>query len=419
MRKKVKKRSAVLLMALAVGLCIGSACKKESGEEMPGTVTPVPGVNDDSGSQSGTEQTPGTSVIYKEAPSLQGLVEARKLPEVGKRMPVRTDVYTISGKEIGTYGEEVQFAAETAEEMTGQLVSEGLFCYATDGTIAPNIAKSYTVNSDFTKYTIYLREGMRWSDGVLFTADDCIFFYEEMCIPETFGEPLWPCFTVKNASGKQECAVFRKLDDYSFEIVFSNSKPEFLSELLAQGGICFAPEHYHVNLMPEYMGSDAAKAKATDMGYGSTAEMLRAAVRNAWNTPGVPTLNPYCLSAEEGANDVKGNYYEFVRNPYYWKVDAEGKQLPYLERLGFTRISGESQKMLLTTEGFLSVSPLSGEQVAEAQESAERGSYHIVTWTEERSYAVKDSVKNFPTECPYEEKVRGLGAAHAECWFVE
>ena len=69
MRKKVKKRSAVLLMALAVGLCIGSACKKESVEETPGTVTPVPGVNDDSGSQSGTEQTPGASVIYKEKKS--------------------------------------------------------------------------------------------------------------------------------------------------------------------------------------------------------------------------------------------------------------------------------------------------------------------------------------------------------------
>ena len=75
--------------------------------------------------------------------------------------------------------------------------------------------------------------------------------------------------------------------------------------------------------------------------------------------------------------------------------------------------------MLLTTEGFLSVSPLSAEQVPEAQAFAERGGYHVVSWTEDSSYAVKNSVKNFPKECPYEEAVRGLGAAHAECWYVE
>jgi len=108
-----------------------------------------------------------------------------------------------------------------------------------------------------------------------------------------------------------------------------------------------------------------------------------------------------------------------VRNPYYWKVDEEGKQLPYMERLGFTRISDESQKMLLTTEGFLTVSELTKEQVAEAKTGAERGKYRVLTWTEETSYAVKDELKNFPETCPYEERVRGLGAAHAETWYIE
>lgn len=408
-----------ILVLTLLAFCVCSGCKE--GGEVPEGGTPTAGANDVQGNENdpeGTKAPVSGFTAFSEAEMLQRAVETRTLPAVEQRLPKKEDVVIVENRVVGGYGADVQFATENADTLTGALVSEGLFCYADNGTIAPNIAKAYTVNSDFTKYTIYLREGLRWSDGVLFTADDCIFFYEEMCLPETFGEPLWQCFTVQNGS-KTERAVMKKLDAYSFEVLFPASKPEFLNELLAQGGICFAPEHYHVNLLPEYMGEDAAKAKAADMGYASTAEMLRETVVNAWNTPGVPTLNPYVLSTEEGTCDVKGNYYEFVRNPYYWKVDVTGKQLPYMDRLGFTRISDESQKMLLTTEGFLSVSLLSGDQVAEAQAGAGRGEYRVITWTENASFAVKNALKNFPESCPFEETVRGVGAAHAEYWYME
>ncbi|MBR6537025.1 MAG: hypothetical protein IKT67_07465 [Lachnospiraceae bacterium] len=408
-----------MLMLTLFALCVCSGCKE--GGEVPEGTTPTSGASQVQGGANtpeGTKAPVNGFDTYSEAVMLQQAVEARILPAVERRLPKAEDVVIVENGTLGVYGAEVQFATVNADTLTGALVSEGLFYYAEDGTIAPNIAKSYTVNSDFTNYTIYLREGLRWSDGVLFTADDCVFFYEEMCLPETFGEDLWQCFTVTNGS-KKERAVMKKLDAYSFEVTFPVSKPEFLNELLVQGGICFAPEHYHVNLLPEYMGEDAAKAKAKDMGYADTAEMLRETVVSAWNTPGVPTLNSYVLSTEEGMSDVKGNYYEFVRNPYYWKIDAAGKQLPYMDRLGFTRISDESQKMLLTTEGFLSVSLLTAEQVPEAQSGAERGEYRVITWTDSSAYAVKNTLKNFPERCPYEEKIRGIGAAHPECWYIE
>lgn len=418
MRRKSRTSAVILVTVAALGLCFCSGCKKEEGNVSPGEITVTPDAETTGGMQA-PEQNSGDYEAYSEAPSLQTMVAARKLPAAEKRLPLRKDVYTVTEFAVGAYGDDVQFAAETAEPMAGELLTEGLFRYGENGTVAPNVAKGYTVNSDFTKYTISLREGLRWSDGALFTSDDCIFFYEKLCLPEAFGEALWECFTTVSASGKKENAVFKKLDAYSFEVIFSNSKPEFLAQLLEQGGICFAPEHCFVNLMPESMGTDAAKAKATDMGYSDIAAMLRETVKNAWNIPGVPTVNAFCISGEEGTNDVNGNYYEYVRNPYYWKVDEEGKQLPYMDRLGVTRISGESQKMLLTTEGFLTVSELTKEQVAEAKAGAERGDYQVVTWTDETSYAVKNLLKNFPENCPYEEGVRGLGAAHAETWYVK
>lgn len=417
MRKSFGPYRAVFGLTLLCLLLTG--CKKTDGTDTPenATLTPDAVITGEGPEPSGTVS--GVYDSFSEAPMLQTLVQAGKLPAAEKRLPKRADVITVEQMEAGTYGDDIQFAAISADDMTGELLCEGLFCYAEDGTIAPNVAKAYTVNSDATKYTIYLREGMRWSDGVLFTADDCIFFYEKLCLPEVFGESLWKCFTVKDASGKQGKAVFQKLDTYSFEVVFPSAKPDFLAQLLEQGGICFAPEHYYVNLLPEYMGEDAAKEKATDMGYASVAEMLRETIISAWNVPGVPTLYPYIISSEEGKCDVKGNYYEFVRNPYYWKVDVSGKQLPYMDRLVFTRISDESQKMLLTTEGFLSVSPLTAAQVTEAKTGAERGAYRVIAWTGTSSYAVKNNLKNFPNSCPFEEKVRGIGAAHVENWYIE
>lgn len=417
--RRNKKHIRFFIGLLTILLLVCSACKKEEGPDTPENITMTPGIGGEQGEQEGTEQGEDIREGYREAPELQALTEVGKLPKVQKRLPVKEDIYMLGGIPTGEYGDDVQFALESADEMTGELVSEGLFAYSDTGTIAPNIAKHYVVNYDFTKYTIELRKGMLWSDGVPFTADDCVFFYEKMCLPEVFGEPLEECFKTYDEKGNPQNATFRKIDTYSFEVSFPQSKPEFLTQLIQAGGICFAPEHYYVNLLPEYMGEDAAKAKASDMGFASTEEMLHETVTKAWNMPGVPTLNPYIISTEEGKNDVTGDYYEFVRNPYYWKVDTLGQQLPYMDRLGFTRISGESQKMLLTTEGFLSVSELVGAQAAEAEAGAERGEYRVIPWTSTLAYAVKNSLKNFPEQCPYENAVRGIGAAHPEYWYIE
>lgn len=411
----MKKRWLLcVMMVMVFGLCAGCGSEKKTPQEENGL---TPGVEEIT--QGGVEQTPEQKAGYSEAPLLQAMVNSNLIPVLERRLPKEGNIAVAELGSVGNYGEDLQFAAENADTMTGELISEGLFCYDGAGNVVPNVAKGYTVNVDYTQYTIQLREGMRWSDGVPFTADDCVFFYEKMCVPEVFGEFLWQCFLVYDEKGMPQNATFQKIDDYHFMIIFPQSKPEFMTQLLAEGGICFAPEHYYVNLLPEYMGEDAAAAKAKAMGYSDVKSMLNGTVMKAWNIPGLPTLNPYCISEEEGKKDVKGDYYEFVRNPYYWKVDGNGQQLPYIDRLGFTRISGESQKMMLTTEGFLSVSMLNPEQVAEAESGKTRGGYRIVRWSNFSSFAVKNNLQNFPETAPYEEKVRGIGAAHVEGWYMQ
>ena len=59
------------------------------------------------------------------------------------------------------------------------------------------------------------------------------------------------------------------------------------------------------------------------------------------------------------------------------------------------------------------------EELSEAQASAERGGYHIVTWSEGSRFAVCNRLMNFPEGAPAEEKSRGIGAAHAEYWYMK
>lgn len=391
----------------------------EANTDMTGTVTPTAVLEEDINEG-------------LQAPMLTELVKRRQLPTLEKRLPVSEDIMVEAAESIGTYGSAVQFALMQAGEETGQLIEEGLFRFAADGTIEPNVAKGYTVNDDFTEYTIYLRKGMRWSDGVLFQAEDCVFFYESMCLKKTFGEELWSCFVATNPqNGKTSRAVFKEIDKYTFQVTFDYPKPDFLEDLTKEGAWCFAPKHYHVNVLPEFMGEKAALAKAKAMGYNDIAKMCRQTGRYFWNIPSVPTLNAYVLSNEEGKNDVTGNYYEFVRNPYYWKTDAEGKQLPYMDTLAYTRISDLSQRLLLTINGSLSISEADVAERQTIEENATIAGYQVFEWPvvnltehgvektdEKKLYAVDINLKNFPANAVFCTDFNGLNMARCQLWYI-
>ena len=134
---------------------------------------------------------------------------------------------------------------------------------------------------------------------------------------------------------------------------------------------------------------------------------------------------------EEGKNDVTGNYYEFVRNPYYWKTDAEGKQLPYMDTLAYTRISDLSQRLLLTINGSLSISEADVTERQTVEESAKTAGYTVVEWPvvkltehgvektdEVKLYAVDVNLRNFPTNAVYCTDFNGWNMARCHLWYL-
>lgn len=388
MRKKASKKFAAVLLTAAMCVSTLAGCGNDSQGSTPagGSATggstqqseqPSTGQNDTSGGASAS--------AFSEAPMLAAMVSAGTLPAVEDRIPTAADVMVENVASVGNYGDKnIQMAMTSAGWGTGKPIEQGLFRFNSNGEVEPNVAKGYDVNADATVYTIYLREGMKWSDGVDFTSEDCIFFYDHMCVgPDgkgTFGKSLFDCFKATDANGNTSTATFAKVDDYTFTVSFEASKPNFINELCINAKWCFAPKHYHETILPEFIGEEAAQKKAEEMGFSDVAAMGKETGYYYWNVSGIPTLNPWVLSTEAGRNDVNGDYYEFVRNPYYWKVDQNGQQLPYVDKIEYTKISDGSQILTMTLAGNVTIADAGWNDITTLTDNADSVGFHIVQW---------------------------------------
>ena len=363
-RKNMKNMKQWIALVLALVLCLGTmaACAAAPAPTTP-TETEAPV---ETTAPAETTAPVEEEMVFTEAPFLTA---AGTYGKVEDRLPVADDVMIESvdaagnALEIGVYGGELKRSAGGGNWDAGKPIEEGLFRFNTSGAVEPNVAKGYDVSDDYTVYTIYLREGMKWSDGEPFTAEDCVWFYNAVCLNKVDGKGVRSCH--KDANG--DPAVVEKVDDTTFTVTFGTPKYDFVEALTVDLKWHYAPKHVFekmVDLVIESKGMEDGDAKTA-----KEAEALAAAQEICgvefsdigkagkemlyyfWNYPGIPTLNPFVLSTEEGKNSIKGEYYEFVRNPYYWKVDAKGQQLPYMDKIVYTTVQNETQTLMLLLDG--------------------------------------------------------------------
>ncbi len=117
---------------------------------------------------------PAAAQSYNEAPSLAALVAAGDLPAVEERLPAEPLVQDVADK-IGTYGGTLRrgFLGPSDHNNYTRVVYDALVRHAPDGgKVIPHVAKGWESNDDFTQWKVFLREGMKWSDGEPFTIDD-------------------------------------------------------------------------------------------------------------------------------------------------------------------------------------------------------------------------------------------------------
>ena len=275
------------------------------------------------------EASTGNSIaMFNEAPMLADMVAAGDLPPVEDRLPDRSDIMVVQPREsIGSYGGELTFNATnpTSFGNTGFTAwDQHLTGFSTNWeTIFPEIAKSVELSDDLTVATVSLRRGMNWSDGIPVTADDVMFWYEDIML-----HPDLPNMPNALSPGGTPI-VIAKVDDFTVTFTAAQANPAFpIVVARSSQGFPLAPRHYLKQWHADY--NDTAQALADSEGFDTWAGAFQFHMNGQTGQndfdPNLPVIKPWKLDL---VDDFGNKFY--VRNPYYWKVDTDGNQLPYVD----------------------------------------------------------------------------------------
>lgn len=272
---------------------------------------------------------------YNESPTLAAQVAAGELPPIEERLPLEPVVIEPTD-EIGIYGGTIISGHAPNDEYLLMLDRAAV-------ETIPNLAKGWEFNEDGTSMTLYLREGLKWSDGVPFTVDDMIFWYEDVALNQEI-TPNVP----QHLQVGGELIEMVKVDDYTVRFNFARPFYAFIHRLdssgfegrLAHGWA--RPAHwfkqFHIDYNPE------ANELAQERGYDYWYQLF--GLYNDYTDItgeefGRPSFKAWILQDRT----PNGNVY--VRNPYYFKVDTEGNQLPYIDRLLVTLVESDAETRLI------------------------------------------------------------------------
>jgi peptide/nickel transport system substrate-binding protein len=325
-------------LRLAIGCCLVSTlltgCLKNDSKDSAGVTssegnkgTTVDGRAKAVPSDSGVEHE--IPVQFGEAPALAELVRAGELPPVKSRLPANPLVITPIG-EIGHYGGTLRrVLTDDTIQATGiaKTLTENLMGYQrpiADG-IECNLAESFEFSADGKTAVFRLREGLRWSDGKLLTVDDFIFGYHDVLFnDEARRDPLPPSVWISR--GKP--IILEKVDERTLR--FSSELPMGRIFQALSGMEFVYPKHAYAPFHPKYN---------PDANYEDFRIHMTEA--NRMMEPGIPRL-----SAWVPVERIRGQRLVYERNPYYWKIDPAGNQLPYADRMVF-EIVQDPQLILL------------------------------------------------------------------------
>ncbi len=264
---------------------------------------------------------------FVEPDSLKQQVEAGELAPVAERLPAAPLVVTPGGeRKLGRYGGDLRMLVGRPKD--SRLLSvygyARLVGFDRDFELVPDILRKVEVE-DGRSFTLYLRPGMRWSDGEPFTAEDFRYWWEDVAN----NDDLSPTGVPRDMMVDGQPADFEVLDEYSVRFSWPAPNPFFLPALAQAAPLfIFRPAHYLKQFHEAYGDPEFIARKAEEYavrGWAPLHNRLDDLYR--FNNPDLPVLQPWRLVKEEtGQERVVAR-----RNPYFHRVDAEGRQLPYID----------------------------------------------------------------------------------------
>jgi len=374
-RRDFLRMTTFTIASMAVSSCGTQEKATEPVEEAPVEEAPVEEAT--TAVEATTAPAPETSTVSPhQAPALQEKVEAGELPSLAERLPEEPLVIEPL-EEIGVYGGDyVQGCLNPQDYVIARAVFyEPLVRWDPDWTkIIPGLATEWETPDDGMTWIFHLREGVKWSDGQPFTADDILFWYEEIT-----NEDLYPSFPSKYSTKNGPLTV-EKIDDYTVQFNFLDPNGLFPA-LLAQkfDGMVYKPAHYCKQFFPGYVDDEELSEKAKEVGADAWYEAYE-----QWTDPTQNADVPVVWAWKLTPTSADSTQVIFDRNPYYWKVDTEGNQLPYCDRLVNVLCGDRESIVMMAVAGEISyqyhhISELKNKPMYE--ENKEQGDFHVVDCT--------------------------------------
>jgi peptide/nickel transport system substrate-binding protein len=220
------------------------------------------------------------------------------------------------------------------------------------GELEPGIAESWEISDDRLQIIFTLQEGLRWSDGEPLTVDDVTFTFNEVYFNELIPN------TYRDVMRIGESRAFPTVEIVGDrQVKFSVPKP-FAPFLSAAGEAPLLPKH-------------VLEESVNTLDMDGNPEFLA-----MWGTDTSPSQlvmnGPYTIEAYEPGQRVT-----FRRNPYYWRTDAEGNPMPYIERIVRQIVESTDNALLQFRSGGLDAVGVTPENFSLLKHEEDRGNFKI------------------------------------------
>ena len=261
----------------------------------------------------------------RETPMFQENVAGGQLPKIEDRVPRAPQV--VSLQPAGSPGGELRMLMAGPKD-TRMMVVYGyarLVGYTPSLTIEPDILESIEVEGGRI-FTLHLRRGHKWSDGHPFTSEDFRYWFEDVASnPQLSPSGLPVSLLVQGDPPRFEVA-----DETTVRYSWTRPNPLFLPDLAGPSPLfIYCPSHYLKQFHQKFADKSALDAlvkRAKQRDWAALHARLDGMYRN--DNPDLPALEPWILKTKPPSER-----FIFERNPYYYRVDKTGQQLPYIDRV--------------------------------------------------------------------------------------
>lgn len=249
-----------------------------------------------------------------------------ELPPVDQRLPEKP-VVVEPIESIGKYGGTWRRVALNKFDilMSARLGYEPLVRWDRSGTkVIPGVAERWDVLDGGRTYVFHLRKGLKWSDGQPFSSEDIRFYYEDVLLNKELTRSVLPWLTAD-----RQVVSLDTPDPHTVRFRFVKPYGTFPGSCATLSYVILTPKHYLKQFHPRYTDPDALYKRVRQRGFDHWSQHFLF-VNMPDENPDLPTLRPYQLKVPLPASRVIAE-----RNPYYWKVDPQGNQLPYIDRIAY------------------------------------------------------------------------------------